>query len=227
MDEDNRTQRVRSVACKVPLVAINKGKYIKENEGLSPNYIEIGELKFSRVNVIGVVVSLDANNGTAQAMTLDDGTDKLSVRGFEQTIPSSITMGNVVTVIGKPREFGTEKYIVPEIIKKTTQTWFLVRKKELQKVNFGFPSEDIPVQEDETLTDISEEDIIGPLNDKNILSKQEKVVNFIRKHDSGKGVDIEEIISNTEVENCEKVIEDMLKEGDLFETMPGKIKILE
>jgi molecular chaperone DnaK (HSP70) len=50
---------------------------------------------------------------------------------------------------------------------------------------------------------------------------------YIRKKDEGTGVEIEDIVKNSKVPSTEEIIESMLKEGEIFENLPGKVKILE
>jgi hypothetical protein len=212
--EDDK-QRSRATAYKVPVLAILNGKYVKEGEEFSPNYVLFGDKKISRVNLIGFVVSSE-NSGNS--FELDDGTGKINVRAFEQ-MPQirNLVIGDIVNLIGRIREFGNERYIVPEIVKKTTQEWMMVRKKENGLIKADAAEE---IKED-----ISEEIVDLPAD--SILACRDKILQFVRDHDSGKGVDTEEIIKDAKISNCEKVVEDMLKEGEIFETMPGIVKVLE
>ena len=106
----------RHTAYKVRIKDIIDSKYIKGEGEWSPNYLEVGILEVSRVNLMGVLVS----NQTEQNyhnMLIDDGTGRITVRSFED-IKNDVNVGDIVLVIGRPREYGNERYIVPEIIKK-------------------------------------------------------------------------------------------------------------
>ncbi|MBD3164022.1 hypothetical protein GF323_02390 [Candidatus Woesearchaeota archaeon] len=204
-------QKTRMTAVKVPINALVKGEYIRDEEEFSPNYIEINNRKVSRINVIGIIVSVGVENGSS--FLIDDGSAKIIVRGFENSpIPGDVKIGDIVNIIGRPREFNSERYIVPEIIKKTDQKWMQVRKLELRNFSLA-EKEDIPV-----------ENIESP---EGVIADQEKIIQYISKTDEGKGVEIEKVIQETAIRGCEEKIEGMLKEGDLFENLPGRVKVLD
>jgi len=54
----------------------------------------------------------------------------------------------------------------------------------------------------------------------------DNLLNTIRNLDKGDGVDIEELLK-LKGENSESLISTLLKEGELFELKPGRIKVLE
>ncbi len=216
---ENKQQRVRSTAYKVPINALINGRYVKDEAEFSPNYIQLNDLKISRANIIGIVVSIEDNSNIS--FVLDDGTAKIPIRSFEQisSIPE-IKIGSIINVIGRPREFSSEKYIVPEIIKETDEKWMRVRKLEIGKIS-------LPEEQKEQANEmpVTEEKIEN--NQEGILSNQEKIIQYIKKNDQGQGIEIENIINNLQIDNCEKLVENMLKEGDLFENLPGKLRVLE
>jgi hypothetical protein len=53
------------------------------------------------------------------------------------------------------------------------------------------------------------------------------IIGLIRGMDAGKGVDLDDLISASNMGNCEQIIDHLLKEGEIFEIMPGKLKVLE
>lgn len=122
----------RQVAKKVQVKEVLEGRYVKE-EGWLPNYVDTGSKKFSRVNILGVMVDKDSEaEPGSSSFVLDDGSGKISLRFFE--FPENINVGEMVNVIGRPREFGSERYIVPEIVKKITNPkWVELRKLELTR----------------------------------------------------------------------------------------------
>jgi RPA family protein len=213
--------KIRQTAYKVPIAAIIKGRYVKDSEGVSPNYIEFGQLKFSRVNLIAIVVSVEGNAGMVNSIAIDDGTEKISLRSFEQGLPQDILVGDIIMVIGRPREFGNEKYIVPEIIKKTNEKWMRIRNLELQKLKIEIKEE----MTEEKKEDVVEEEAVNGSGN-SLVSSHEQIRDFIIKNDNGQGVEKDFIIENLKTGGCEKIIEDMLKEGIIFENMPGRIKAL-
>jgi len=193
----------RATAKKLPIIAIVEGHF--ENEDNS-NLLIINNEKISRVNIIGICVESNNSNN----LILDDGTSKIQIRSFEDQ-KYIYHIGDILNIIGKPRVYGNDIYITPEIIKKTEDRWMRVRKLELIKFQ-------IPIKK----TVENEERLEIKISD-----KREKIINFIKEKDTGTGVEIENIIKETKIQNSEEIIENMLKEGEAFENSPGKIKLLE
>jgi len=209
----------RQVAEKHWIADLKAGQYIKE-EGLRPNYVLLkNNHKVSRVNLVGTVVSNNNDMGYRD-VCVDDGSAKISVRAFEQ-MPSmdALSIGDTVFIIGRPREYGKEIYVLPEIIKKIeNMKWLEVRQLELNK-NKIVPSnqdmpEDIDIPEEEDAEEIVEDKGTGAVKE------------AIKSLDSGSGADYEDIIKKTGPD-AEKIISNLLKNGDAFEVSPGKLKLLE
>ena len=203
---EKQQQQKRQVAYKVRIKDILDGDYIKE-EGWMPNYIRlIDGTKVSRVNIIGTIV-LKTDEQNYRSILIDDGSGKLPVRSFEKyEVFDGVGIGDVVLIIGRPREFG-EKYIVPEVIKKIEDpAWIEVRKAELKKPEVG----------------VSEEKVNGVA-----VSPADKIFSLIKEADKGAGVDVEDIIKKSNISEAEKIIRTLLEEGEIFELKPGIVKILE
>ncbi|MFC1704776.1 hypothetical protein ACFLZ6_00430 [Nanoarchaeota archaeon] len=202
-----KQQQKRQVAYKVRVKELLDGEYVKE-DGWMPNFIRlIDGTKVSRANIIGVVV-LKTEEQNYKSVLIDDGSGKIPVRSFEKyELFDSVNIGDVVLIIGRPREFG-EKYIVPEIIKKVEDSgWIEVRKLELKKPE----------------TIVTEEKVEEVVQ----ANPVDKIFNLIKVADKGDGVDIEEVIKNAKVSEAEKIIRNLLEEGEIFELKPGRIKVLE
>ena len=213
----------RQIACKVRISDLTNGKYVKE-EGWTPNYIitKQGE-HISRINLIGIAISKNENEQNYQSLTIDDGSGSISLRSFEKNETINNTeIGDVIVVIGRPREYGSEKYIVPEIIKKiNNKKWIDVRKIELDIENLK-TREDKPEKEVKVVVEkISEEKTEKP------ISNPQRVYEAVKGLDSGQGVDIGDIIKKTGIKDVEEIIKKFLIEGEMFEVRPGRIKILE
>ena len=209
MPEQQAVQK-RQVAYKVRVKDILDGAYVKE-EGWKPNYIKVGENKVSRVNLIGaIVLKIDGSN-----IVLDDGSGKIPLRVFENNVFfENADIGDAVLVIGKPREFGSEKYVIPEILRKVEDTaWIGVRKNELMLRKTSSTG-----QKEENAEEVVEEVKEEPY---------EKVFDLIKKMDKGEGADIEEVISGVKDIDVEKIIKRLLENGEVFEVKHGKLKVLE
>ncbi len=198
----------REVAFKTDISSLVKGKYVKQ-EGWKPNYILTeNNWKISRVNIIATIVSK-----AEKEMVVDDGSGTMTIRAFnENNTIKNFELGDVVKIIGRPREFSQEKYIVPEIIKKIeNKKWIDVRKKvlALQK-----PPER-KIQEPEKPKEVKRNKVV------------DDIYRVIRELDKGDGVDIEDILVKCENESTEDIINELLAEGEIFEVRAGRIKLLE
>ena len=210
----------RQIAYKVRINDLLRGEYVKE-EGWNPNYVELGNKKISRVNIIGTIVSKESVE-RFQSLLLDDGTGKIGIRSFEPNpVLDNVDIGDVVLVVGRPREYGTERYVLIEIIRKIKNNkWILHRKAELEKVIVPEPLKKEPVKEQIVEEPISTEEEV--IKDE---STAEKILKKIKELDSGEGADFDQAIKG--IEDGENVIKSLLSEGELFEVKPGKLKILE
>ena len=217
MNENSQTPK-RNVAYKVMVKDILKSNYVKV-EGGTPNYLVLDNGKqISRINMIGTIIDkLFTETQEYQNITVDDGSGNISVRSFENKgIFNDFNIGESILIIGRPREFGNEKYIIPEIIKIIdNKEWIELRKLELFTSLSHKQKKEQPFTID--VYDL-EEDIV--VEDNNIFV-------LIKKLDQGDGADFNEIVEKANNQEAEKIINNMIKQGELFEIKPGKIKVLE
>jgi len=191
----------RQIARKVSITELQNGSYIRQ-EGWQSNYVQTpsGD-KVSRVNILGTVVS-EQQMGQ---FTIDDGTGKIMIRKFEESqIIPDLEIGQVIMVIGRTREFGNQIYILPEIIKPIqNKIWIQVRLQELQRSSKIIPEEVEQPKEIPTLKEVHE---------------------IIKELDAGEVVDIEEVLQKLQHEKSEEIVQKLLREGEIFEISPGKLK---
>ncbi|MBA3064170.1 hypothetical protein FP803_01900 [Candidatus Woesearchaeota archaeon] len=213
----------RQIAYKARIADLINGGYVKE-EGWTPNYIITKQGKhISRINLIGTIISKGNDGQDYQSLIIDDGTGSISLRAFEKSEAINNTeIGDVIIVIGRPREYGSEKYIVPEIIKKINNNkWINVRKIELEIEDLK--TAELPVKERKVII----EDVEPKEQTKDIINNSQIVYETVKELDSGQGVDIGDIIKKTGIKEADEIIKKFLMEGEMFEIRPGKIKILE
>ena len=193
----------RQVAIKTKIESLNEGKYVTQ-EGWKPNYLLTKmNQKISRVNLMGVIVNKETRNNTIN-FVLDDGSNRIDHRSFENIKNlEQINIGDTVLVIGKIRIFNETKYIAPEIVKKIDKNWLKVRGLEL--------GNEKPVAPE-------------PVVETNDFEKS--VVEIIRELDKGDGVLIEEVKEKLNFPKSEEMINKMLEEGEIFQNVPGKVKVL-
>ncbi|PIN79317.1 hypothetical protein COY26_04100 [Candidatus Woesearchaeota archaeon CG_4_10_14_0_2_um_filter_33_10] len=212
----------RQIAYKARIADLINGGYVKE-EGWTPNYIITKQGKhISRINLIGTVISKTEEGSEYQSLVVDDGSGTISLRLFEKNDNvKNIEIGDVVLLIGRPREYGSEKYIVPEIIKKiNNKKWIDVRKIELGIENLKTKKDELG----------KEEVVVEKIDDstkEKTASNPQIVYEAVKELDSGQGVDIDKVIKKTGIRDAEEIIKKFLREGEMFEIRPGKIKILE
>lgn len=213
----------RQTAFKACISELLNGSYVKE-DGWQPNYINTGSRKISRTNVIGVVISV-VEEASFKNILIDDGTGRISLRLFENAAVES-GLGDIVLVIGRPRSFNNETYIVPEIIKNVDKRWFEVRKLELQDVPETVQPTKAPPQTETVVEDSAQETQV----EESIVDDEspvDKLMSLIRKLDIGDGAPFDDISRESKLQNCEDYLNRLLELGEVFEVKPGRFKVLE
>lgn len=182
-------------------------------------------------------------DGETQSYVIDDGSGRISLRFFETN--TNLEVGDMITVIGKPREFGAERYLVPEIIRKVINPkWAELRKLELEKEKqkepkaqpIQEPTRNLPekkeISEDELA--VESEDLAGePEETQETKTTEEnknpltKIFETIKRLDEGAGVGFDQIIVETNIDTIDIHIKKLLEQGDIFEIRPGRYKVLE
>jgi hypothetical protein len=202
----------RQTAVPCTLAELRDGQWV-QNEGLIPSGVKTGRGLISRASIIGVITD-KSNSG----ITVEDGTTPISVRSFEQK-PIYADVGDIVLIIGRPREYNGERYIVLEICKKLKNpAWVQYRKRELTKhmpVAFEIPVIEAPRAPAQ------------PIAAPQTKNPFELIVETIRTHDKGPGADIEDVLANVKVPEAQKFLQTLIEEGEIFEIRPGRLKVLE
>lgn len=185
----------------------------EEVEGLNKrlNFVELGDKKIRRVNIIANVVDKFESEGEKRfaSITLDDGSGQIRARLFGGDINkfNDLIQGDTLIIIGVLRSFNQELYILPEIIKKTEPKYLLVRKLEIEK---SFPTQPTPEKKQE------------------IKALRDEVIEKIKTAEANEGIDKEEIIMNTKSQPdlISQEIQKLLEEGIIYEPRPGRVRYL-
>ncbi|MDP7141128.1 MAG: OB-fold nucleic acid binding domain-containing protein [Candidatus Woesearchaeota archaeon] len=213
---EEKTFQKREIAYKVRIKDIVEGKYVK-NEGWQPNYIITSDsLKVSRINLIGVVISVE-ESPSYKSFTLDDSTGRISVKIFEDmSRADGVSVGSAVLLIGRPREYGSETYIIPEIIKELSDPkWIMVRKLELNMSDGeDVKSKDVEIEEIKEGKSEKKEDVA------------ERVLSAIKQLDKGEGANFDDVLRIVNENNTDEVIDSLIKQGEIFEPRAGKLIIM-
>ncbi len=194
------------------------GSYVV-GEGWNPNYVLVGDDQVSRVNVIGVVVTKSNTELMNYGFfTIEDGSGRITVRSFEdKDIGKDLNAGQIVNIIGRPREYGGEIYLTPEITRVITDTaWVELRKLELGEYVAKETQKEAPVI---TPATVEEEIVVDKAS-----NPEQKVIDFIKEHDKGDGVNVEEVVQ--QINEAGEIIKRLQQQGDVFEVRPGRVKVL-
>ena len=201
------SQVKRLCAAKTRIITALQGMFVKEN-GEIPNHVLLPNgTRMTRINILATIVQADITSGYP-ALILDDGTGKIMARAFEQTpLLETYTVGTIVMVIGRIREFSKERYLIPEAIKKITDPlWTVVRAKELEQEKIHEPPNTSVIHS---------------------VSTSSPLVKIIKTLDSGEGADEEQVIAESGMLNAEQELQHLMHQGLLFSPKPGRIKVLE
>lgn len=193
----------REIAYKINIQNILDNKYVVNSES-ETNYFLVGDKKISRVNIIAVITNVQE-----KILTIDDGSCEIILRDFNDKINPNLKIGDIVLIVGRPREYNDEKYIVPEIIKKIeNKKWMELRKKELNAKK-GTPK---PIEEKKEFKIDKSENNMNDIKD------------IININDKGEGVSMKIILEK--IDKDEEEIKKLLRMGEIYEIKPGIFKIL-
>ncbi len=199
----------RHIAYKYRIGDLLIGKPVLDGERFS--FLELGDKKIIRVNIVGNIVDKYENEGEKKyaVLTLDDGSGQITLRTFGEDTDrfKDINQGETVLVIGILRHFN-ELYIFPEIIRELEPKYLLVRKVEIDKAK---AKDSKPVERDQ------------------IIAIKDKILGAIKNAEEAGGVEIDSIIMSLRdispiIINQE--IQKLLEEGIVFEPRPGKVRYL-
>lgn len=210
-------QYVRQTAVPVTLGELAGGTWMP-GAGVEPSGVRCARGFISRANVIGVIVGKDEGG-----FSLDDGTGAMSVRSFDAH-PSmlAVPVGTVVLVIGRPRDYNGERYLVLEICKGLRSTaWAQYRRKELALFAGIAPAQSLsPIASPggEVVVEVPASAGKNPY---------EIVIDIIRELDTGRGSDVDAVLARYGGDDGEEVLRSLMEEGEIFELRPGTVKVLE
>jgi len=200
----------RNIAYKLRIGDILIGKPVFDEEKF--RFVELGERKIVRVNVVGNIVERYDSEGETKYtfLKLDDGSGQISLKIFTDDVEKfkEIVQGLTVTVIGLLRNWNNETYIAPEIIKEQEPKYLLIRKLEIEKIK-NLEAE--------------------PINNAQITAVKDKILGTIKNSEEEGGIEMDKIIMNLREISPEIItqeVQKLLEEGIVFEPRPGKVRYL-
>ncbi|MCD6368072.1 MAG: hypothetical protein J7L45_03240 [Candidatus Aenigmarchaeota archaeon] len=245
-------ERKRLTAIKTDIKSVVDGKYFKA-EGFESNYVitPVG-VRISRVRIMATIMNkFVTEDGKYGFIVLDDGTETIRAKIFKSVkMLENLSIGDIVDVIGKIREYGDELYIAPEIIRKIEDPNFLILRKaelldqrkkfeEIRKKIKEFQKKTSDLEEIKKLAQaegISEEVVESIVESEEVdeeeiedrKSMKDKVLEIIDMLDDGTGAEYSQVISESGLDEneVEEIINELLNDGICYEPRPGKIKRL-
>lgn len=184
----------RFVAVRCWIGDLLSSQYVQQDS--EPNYVLfLDGSRASRVMLVGVVVS------SGDELSVDDGSGIVVVRSFEG-LPS-VAPGSFVRVMGRPRSFDGQIYVVSEFVRVADSRWLELQKRVLSRRQAVLSDESVAV-----------------------VDSSKDAVEVVRRLDSGDGADYSAVVLELGVKG-EEIIVHLLSMGELFETRPGRLKVLE
>jgi len=200
----------RNVAYKLRIGDLFLGKPILDGEKFS--FLELGDKKIVRINIIGNIVDKYENEGERKYsfFTLDDGSGQIKIKCFGDDSQKfkNFFQGQTILLIGVLRRFNDEIYISPEIMKEEDPKYLLIRKLELEK------------EKNKNVKDIPKD---------KILAIKDRILEMIKTSEAEGGIEIDNILLNLRElpsETINQEIKSLLEEGIIFEPRPGKLRWL-
>ncbi len=182
----------RQTAIKASLGDVQSSSLVEGKED-QPTALELASGERSgRVSVIAVLVDVGEREGW-----IDDGTGLLQVRSFD--VLKWPLVGSLVHVVGRVREYGSQRYLAVEVVRVIDAGWALVRKRELELRR--------------SLTHASHPPGV-------------ELVSMVDQLDDGQGADYESIKTMLNRNDAEQLMQSALESGTLFQVAPGRLKVL-
>jgi len=200
----------RNVAYKLKVGDILLGKPVMNGEKFS--FLELGDKKIVRVNLIGNIVDRYESEGERKYIffKIDDGSGQISLKVFGDDISKfkEVTQGLTVLVIGVLRHWNNETYIQPEIIKEENVKYLRVRQLELDRT----PSPRST-----------------PIEKSKIIAIKDSIIDLIKEAEESGGIEKDQLImklKDVSPDIINQEIKKFLEEGIIFEPRPGKVRYL-
>lgn len=209
---ETKNHFLRDAAKKVTIKQILSGKFVQEGE--SSLFLLPSLEKADQVNLVATLL-MKEKIGNITNLLVDDGTGQIVLRFFEnRPFIETIGAGSILLIIGKPRMYNQERYLSSEIVKSVSPSWLKVRKSELKGYTQEPPSKILESVEQE----------VEPIEEPALPTQ--KLIQLIKDLDQGEGARIEEILERSPLQQTEQLLEKLIETGDLFQNLPGRVKVL-
>lgn len=241
---------LRQTTSRARISDIVNGNFIRK-EGFEPSYVltDLGQ-RISRAYLIGTIVDkFMSENGNYSSITIDDDSDSIRIKAFREQVNifDNFSVGDLVMVIGKVRNYADENYLIPEIIKKITDPNLesLHRLEVLKQSLLYKKALEIIKKERENFGDVEklkkyvkkqygiDVDIVDSILETFTIEEETKEKDYkpllletLDRLDEGEGVEFRKLLEESKLpENIfEEVINEILSDGICYEPKPGIIK---
>ena len=204
----------RNIAFKLRIADLLAGKSVIDPDMQRFNFLELGDKKIIRINIVANVVDKYVSEGESKfvVLTLDDGSGQIKMRAFSEDSEKikNFVQGQTILVIGLLRSYNNEIYITPEIVREQDSRYLLVRKLEIEKQR----------------NQIAKVFDVGKPEIKQI---KDKIIDFVKNAEAQGGADTETLIITLREASPESInseIKKLLENGTIFEPRPGKLRWL-
>lgn len=202
----------RNIAFKLRIGEVLVGKPYLENEKFT--FLELGNKKIVRVNIIGNITDKYESNGERRFLfiTIDDGSGQIKLKTFGDDCAKFVDLmqGETVVVIGTLRYFNNEIYVAPEIVKEQDPRYLMIRKLEIDKEK----------TKNNDSVKVSKEQIVAV---------KDRILENIKNSEDVGGVNVDQLImklNDISPEIINQEIHKFIEEGIVFEPRPGKVRYL-
>jgi len=216
MAQENQYKRNTGYKFRIGDILIGKPVVNNVNGNERFSFLELGDKKVMRVNIVGNIVDKYESGDEKKYLflTLDDGSGQIKLKTFGDDSEKfkEVAQGQTVVVIGVLRYWNNEIYVAPEIIKEVDPKYLLLRKLETEKNRMHQPA------------------VVTNSNDKEqIVAIKDRIMDLVKSAEDAGGIELEKLISQLKdfspgIINQE--IQKLLEEGIIFEPRPGKIRYL-
>ncbi len=224
----------RETAVKLEVRDVVEGSFVRSGSK-EANYVLTKQgVRAGRVRLMGLVVSkFVSEDGKFASVTVDDGTATIAVRAFREVEPlMKLSVGDTADVIGKPREYEGEVYVLAECVWRVDDpNWELVRKLEIaiQKHSLPEQAEESTVMEQEATEEPVEESIEvveEEVPENGEADPKMLVLNLIEELDDGEGVKYITLLQESGLEESvlESVLNELLGDGEIYEPKIGRFR---
>jgi len=194
----------RQTAYKLKIGDVFKGRPIFDGERF--NFLELGDRKIGRVNIVAnVVEKYSSDEKQYVSLTIDDASGQIRVKIFGDDVNrfQGINQGDTVMVIGLLRSYNDELYINPEIIRVKDPRYLLVRKLEFEKM------------------------VPEPVDNQKVLAVADQIIQKVKQAEPD-GIAIEKLIMDLKEtpDLINQEIKKALEQGIVYEPRPGVLRYL-